>query len=338
MDPETIKEIHDATLDVDPGDNEYRKGRLTASGVGKYLNCQEKKSPADPITYLRKMFDEKFSHKTTKGNNSQESWVSKCLQYGRDKEPEAKMAFKAALGKKLGQPVKLWKQGFYCDKEVGIFGCTPDGLVELPDGEKALLETKCPFAVSSSKSIRDICTDPKKMKTFELVYDTNTDDYSINWSSFKGRKYYDQIQLSMWVTGYEKTFFCVYIPTDTVYLSIKKDDDWARRNIPNLCRLFRDFYAPAMKEQCGEALCELNIKNQAAFDKYAEEGVPLEEWPEKVWFVERVKPRDKFAAAQRKLRKKEAWLDRKRDYRQQQRRRWLKYRTNRKGKGIEYID
>lgn len=304
MDFESIKRICDSTRDVDPGKNEYRVGRLTASSVGKFLNCYKKTCPIDPILYLTEMFQEKFTDKTS----NEQPFIRDCLKYGTEMEDSAKSAFLTKLARTGVTNITLRKDGFNVDPYVGIFGCTPDGRLLFEDGTEALLETKCPYVVRDFPDIKQVCLHPIKKRTFELQYDKATRQFSMNMSSFKGRKYNDQMQLSMWVTGVESTYFCVFLKKDVKYIVIPKDDDWAQKNIPNLCRLYRDFYM----DKLGRDICERNIANREAFNAYAEKGVPLDRWPEDVWHVKRVKPRGPPDPV-KKLLAEERRADRKRD-------------------------
>ena len=284
MDLETIKKISEETVNVEPGENIYRQGRITASACGKYLECYKQSCP-DPLVFLQRVYDEKHGLKDYKGLTSQ-PYIAKCLKHGTDMEDTAKSAFSVKMVKE-GKPHKLYKAGFYVDPVVGIFGCTPDGIIELADGTKALLEVKCPYSVAKAKDIKSICTDVKRSPTFELKYDKATDTFSLNLNSFKGRKYNHQMQMSMWVTGMERTYFCVYIFDDVQYILVERDPDWEAFSLPNLCRLYRDFYMDAM----GRDICQANIANQEAFDRLADAGLPLNVWPEKVWKVRREKTR-----------------------------------------------
>lgn len=333
MDLDRIKEICEETKEVDPGQNQYRWGRLTASQVGKYLNCQKQVCPNDPLNYLTTMYDEKFGTKKCKENKN--SYLNKCLDYGITMENTAKNAFVTSMTR-ASKSFKLYKQGFYVDPYVGIFGCTPDGKLVFEDGTEALLEIKCPYVVRSYSTIKNVCQHPLLRKTFELMYDEDTQTYCMNLNSFKGRKYNDQIQLSMWVTGITRTYFCVYLPTDVKYILVEKDDGWAERNIPNLCRLYRDFYMDKM----GREVCQINIANQKAFDEFAEKGVPLEEWPERVWCVRRAKPKAPPDYS-KKRRQKEKVADRIRDEHQKKMRKNRDYhmiKTNQKRHGVVFID
>lgn len=295
MDKEDIEKIRSETVGLDPGKNVYRYGRITASACGKYLVCKNAKSPDDPIKYLQTMFDEKFGSGDRRGEHMMSPYVQQCLNHGNVYENSAKHAFSITM-RNNGKEHKLEKAGFYVDPSIGIFGCTPDAIIHFDDKEEgsALLETKCPYNVANYSSIKKICKDPKKRHTFELCYDETTNTFSLNRKSFKGEKYYHQMQMQMWVTGYECTYFCVYIHKDVQYIKVMKDPIWEKESLPNLCRFIRDFYMQAMDAVTGgkgNAVCEHKIMNRELFDRLAEEGVPLNEWPEKVWKVPRARPR-----------------------------------------------
>ena len=178
MDSETIERIASETIYVNPGENEYRHGRITASSCGKYLECYKKSCQDDPVDYLRSVYAEKHVSNDEKAKNANQ-YMMKCLEHGIRMENTAKDAFSEKL-KDANLNHKLYKAGFYVDSIVGIFGCTPDGILEFEsDGSKALLEVKCPYSVAGYRDIKTVCRDPRRKQSFELAYDEATDTFSL---------------------------------------------------------------------------------------------------------------------------------------------------------------
>ena len=328
MDSETIQKICEETVNVDPGENKYRHGRITASACGKYLECYKPSCPSDPRVYLQRMYDEKHGIKGDKDLANQ-PYIIKCLEHGTRMEDTAKSAFSVKMNKS-DKKHKLYKAGFYVDPYVGIFGCTPDGIIELDDGTKALLEVKCPYGVAKFKDIKAVCTHYKRSRSFELKYDKATDTFSLNLNSFKGRKYNHQMQMSMWVTGIDSTYFCVYIYKDVQYITVERDPNWKETSLPNLCRLYRDFYMDAM----GRDICQLNIANQEEFNRLADKGLPLDVWPEKVWKVRRERSKRSTSTSAIMIKKKK-YNEAKRD---RYAIRMARHRQLKTKPGVEFLD
>ena len=138
------------------------------------------------------MYDEKHGTKDDKDKNENQYYIMKYLEHGTKMEDTAKDAFSEKL-KDADIGHKLYKSGFYVDPYVGIFGCTPDGILEFDDGSKALLEVKCPYGVANYWDMKTICRNNKRRRSFELTYDEASGTFSLNMNSFKGRKYNHQM-------------------------------------------------------------------------------------------------------------------------------------------------
>lgn len=94
-------------------------------------------------------------------------------------------------------------------------GCSPDGLC----GDGSGLEIKCPYGIRK---------DPNP--------------------TFKGLDqqphYYDQVQFSLWVTGWSDWYFFQWTPHGRLLSEVKPSLDWQEINLPKL----RQFYAEYLHE------------------------------------------------------------------------------------------
>ena len=107
-----------------------RTGKLTASRMAAAINFL--KSGAES-SERRKLKIEILAERLT--GNIVPKYVTNEMQWGIDREPEAKDAFFARTG------LEVMDVGFVDHPEIDMCGCSPDGYIR---AENALIEIKCP--------------------------------------------------------------------------------------------------------------------------------------------------------------------------------------------------
>ena len=125
-----------------------------------------------------------------------DGFTSEAMQRGTDLEPLARVAYEMITGNDVTQA------GFITD-ETDSYGCSPDGIVVLAGGSKGL-EIKCPMPPAMASYMRDHQEGVKK--------------------------YYQQIQGSMLVTGLRQWDFFAYHPQmPFVLVTVERDDDFCSK-------------------------------------------------------------------------------------------------------------
>ena len=89
----------------------------------------------------------------------------------------------------------------FCKLDKLEIGCSPDGVIDLPDGKVAVLEIKCPMANTMVEYLRDGILPPK---------------------------YKPQVQGQLWITEADHAYFFAFHPDFGVPLLIKveRDEDY----------------------------------------------------------------------------------------------------------------
>jgi len=106
-----------------------RSGKLTAS---RMKDAQDFLKNGQPSAKRSQLMRELLAERLT--GDSVRHFVSDAMQWGLEKEAEAKAAYEAETG------IIVAEAGFYDHPRIDNLGATPDGL--LPD--HGLIETKCP--------------------------------------------------------------------------------------------------------------------------------------------------------------------------------------------------
>lgn len=106
-----------------------RAGKLTASRMADAMDFRKDGKPgAARVRLMHEILAERMT------GDSVRHFVTDAMQWGLEKEAEAKAEYEAQTGELIGAA------GFYDHPRIDLFGATPDGLLT-PDG---LIETKCP--------------------------------------------------------------------------------------------------------------------------------------------------------------------------------------------------
>lgn len=114
---------------------EMRKGLVTGSMVRQAIAKMKKQPKEGPTAYMQCREDYMVDIVTTRITGKMSSrYVSKAMEEGIEREPDALMAYEDLLGE-MALP-----GGFVYHPTIKWYGTSPDGLV----GEHVVLEAKCP--------------------------------------------------------------------------------------------------------------------------------------------------------------------------------------------------
>ena len=119
---------------------------------------------------------------------------TKAIEWGKKNEKTAIKAFEKKYGGKIENC------GLFVSKQKPNFAASPDGIYQ-----DTLIEVKCPYMLRDSSP-----TDWSKLKaqqksSFCCVKSSNGDDLILK----KTHQYYVQVQMQMYCSGYQKTYFVV---------------------------------------------------------------------------------------------------------------------------------
>lgn len=103
-------------------------GRVTASCVADVVAKTKTGYSASRTNYMADLIAERLTGKPTEG------FTNSAMQWGTDKEPEARIAYEFERG------VTVAQVGFVNHPRIDMTGASPDGLI----GDDGLVEIKCP--------------------------------------------------------------------------------------------------------------------------------------------------------------------------------------------------
>lgn len=109
---------------------EQRRGKATASKIADIIATTKSGPSASRKNYLAQLVAERLT------GNVEESYTNAPMQWGKDKEPEARAAY-AFL---YADAVSVGEAEFTDHPAINMAGASPDGVV----GHDGLLEIKCP--------------------------------------------------------------------------------------------------------------------------------------------------------------------------------------------------
>ena len=119
-----------AYIGIEQGTEEWLKirlGKVTASGVADVLAKTKSGPSASRGNYLIKLAIQRVTGVV------EESYTNDAMQWGKDYEAQARVAYEVASGNFVDQV------GFVEHPSIAWFGCSPDGLVN----DNGLVEIKC---------------------------------------------------------------------------------------------------------------------------------------------------------------------------------------------------
>ena len=105
-----------------------RLGRVTASRVADIVAKTKTGYGASRATYMGQLIAERLTGEVA------EAYTNAAMQWGTDKEPEARMAYE------FRTDAEVIQVGFIPHPRIEMSGASPDGLV----GDRGLVEIKCP--------------------------------------------------------------------------------------------------------------------------------------------------------------------------------------------------
>lgn len=105
-----------------------RCGKVTASRVADVVAKTKTGWGASRANYMAELIAERLTGQPT------QSYTNAAMQWGIEKEPEARVAYEFFRG------VEVVQVGFVDHSSIGMSGASPDGLV----GDDGLVEIKCP--------------------------------------------------------------------------------------------------------------------------------------------------------------------------------------------------
>lgn len=194
--------------------NVLRQDRLTASNFGKVLNaCKRNKYPPS-------LFQQICGEYNLDG--------VKSVMWGRDNEDSAKSCFTQHMHKEI-KSTGLWLH------ESGVLGASPDGFV---DGEKAIVEIKCPYTKRNSNQ-SDILSDKKY-----IIYLNENNCCVIN----KTHEYYHQIQGTLYISNCNLCYLVIWTEKTSIVFPVPKDELWAK-NIDILLNFYHTKLVPYITDK-----------------------------------------------------------------------------------------
>lgn len=125
-----------------------RKGIPTASNFGRIITPKTGKLAAAADDYICELIADQYRI------DPEERYQNAAMRHGTETEPEARRWYEMEYG------VNVEQVGFVTMDD-GRFGCSPDGLI---DGQRGLLQIKCPNAKTQIRYLLDDCL-PDEYKT-----------------------------------------------------------------------------------------------------------------------------------------------------------------------------
>ena len=167
------------------------------------------------------------------------------MRYGRQHEPQARLAYEQYLQTK-DPHARVHNTGVHIDITNCWLAASPDGLVADPSAASpdGLLEIKCSFR-AKDKSLVDICTDRKQKKDFFMNYDEQTGGFTLK----RNHSYYYQVQGQLHITGRSWCDYYVWTSQegDRVVERIERDNAfWTRLVLPKLRRFYYGSMLPEL--------------------------------------------------------------------------------------------
>ena len=148
-----------------------------------------------PTGQASKQVDSYINELVAEKVTGQQAYVheTEAMKRGTELEPTARENFEFIFDYHVSEI------GF-CKLDKLEIGCSPDGIIDLPDGKVAILEIKCPISSTMVEYLRDAILPPK---------------------------YKPQVQGQLWITEADHAYFFAFHP-DFVPLLVKveRDEDY----------------------------------------------------------------------------------------------------------------
>ena len=138
------------------------------------------------------------------------------LHWGKQHEEEARQCYIQHLEKL--ETVRVTTSGLIVDIDKPCLGCSPDGIVEIGDDNKGLLEIKCPFRAAK-----------EGMTPIEAAFSLKGFSCSTNFGKIslkRSHDYYYQVQGQMAILKVPWCGFFVWTPKGYSIERISRDDSF----------------------------------------------------------------------------------------------------------------
>lgn len=161
---------------------------------------------------------------------------TKATKWGKDHEDDAVLTFQTVLSDRYHSEINIESSGMVVDEAEPWLAASPDGHVTLPNGDKYLVEVKCPYTArnmmvtEAASTIKAFCL-KKEGGRLQLKHT---------------HEYYYQIQLQMHVCNVTNCFFLVWTLKDMAMLRLSLDKQFLLSVIPKLKRFYFDELLPAL--------------------------------------------------------------------------------------------
>ena len=165
-------------------------------------------------------------------NNKFQGRMNEAMAYGISSESIVRDAFVNLTGKivnKIGLVIKI---------DQPFLAASPDGIILT---EKALLEIKCPFSCKS-KAVLD-----RETKISNVPYVQFDDNGNVELK--RQDVYCTQVQVPMYVLGFDKCYFFVYSSKDSFLIAIKRHNSFFSESIPKIESFYFKFFLPALSRK-----------------------------------------------------------------------------------------
>lgn len=117
----------------------------------------------------------------------------------------------------------------------GYLGCTPDGIISTADGERGVLEIKCPWT-HRNKTFNQIMAEKQEKDTSSYL-----DQCGL---LKKNTEYWHQIQAEMKAAQTLWGHFVLWTTKDIRIITVIKDSNWGETNLPKLTDFYLDTFLP----------------------------------------------------------------------------------------------
>lgn len=190
---------------VEQGKKEWlaiRKQVYTASALGVWITQYPKAWKAAQVKAREDAIIAKVEERLF--GESKSVFKSDAMERGNRLEPDARAKYVEMTGNKV-------EEVGFCESDLGIFGCSPDGFIK---DRKGMLEIKCPMLKGFLK---------------------NREDEDAGPSSYRA-----QIQMQMAVTGADYVEFFQYYPSLHPIHALIKRSETTEIVLANLIKLSED--------------------------------------------------------------------------------------------------
>ena len=158
--------------------------------------------------------------------------VPAAIKWGQDNEHIARQKYFEHMQNAGHFDIKIRQCGFFVHPEKCWLGASPDGVVTDPPNCTGVLKIKCPY------SVREM---PHAKTPLSIA-----DDGAPRLKRTHG--YYHQVQLELYVCSDQCSWcdFCVYTTKGIIIDRIYPDQEWVKKNIPELKEYYYKYILPEL--------------------------------------------------------------------------------------------